>query len=141
MAGANVVQVVENTNRTWSTNGFLFCFFPLNEFWNAFITKNFDTYRIYINIASPVHIDEYSINYIDLEIDIKIDSVKKMDFQVVDINEYLNKKFEHNFPPELDSKVMQTISDLCKEIINIEKSEFYDTIDMLQEKLKFISSK
>jgi protein associated with RNAse G/E len=140
MAAGNVVQVVEKNNRTWSTSGVLYCVFPIDEFWNAFITKNADSYRIYINIASPITVNDESLSFIDLELDIKIDTLRKLDFQIVDINEFNKKKITMEYPIELDSKIRKTVKELCWKIISIEKSELCDRIDMLEDKLKFITS-
>lgn len=75
--------------------------------------------NFYCNINLPPVLEERTLSYVDLDIDILV--WENFDYQILDVDEFERNALRYNYPPQLIKKVYESIDELIE---LIEKRQF-----------------
>ena len=98
--GNDKTKVTESDGRTWRTKEPAVLYFFYKRWYNIIGQYKKNGIYYYCNIASPFVIEEYTIKYIDYDLDLRV--FPDGSFKVLDRGEYKYHKKLMNYPEELD---------------------------------------
>lgn len=112
-------KVIENNLRFWFTKEPAVMIFFKKRWYNVIAMIKNDGITYYVNLASPYVIDNYSIKYIDYDLDLKLfpnDGIK-----LIDVKEYSFHKEKYKYGDDIDKILKFNI----KEIEDVMKKRIF----------------
>lgn len=129
--GTRVDEVRKNSH--WISHYAAYKVLPKNGLYNFIIVEKENGNEYYCNLASTPAITDNSVDYIDYDIDIVLSP--DGDITVYDVEEFHERRVQHNYPDDL-------VAELLKEQTTVEKAlhersgffdpEFYQTLVKLR---------
>lgn len=115
----NKALITEGDGRSYKTNETAIIFFYKKNWFN--IICQFKKYGVfyYCNIATPCLIDNYIINYIDYDLDLRV--FPDGGYKILDKNEYVYHKKKYNYNDQLDRIIKGELAKL----IDIKKKNLF----------------
>lgn len=110
--------VVESENKVWKTKEPAIMYFSKHNWFNIIGQLKKNGIYFYCNIASPFLIEEYTIKYIDYDLDLRV--FPNGSFKVLDRGEYNYNKKRMNYSEEIDKIVKSELTILIEKARNKE---------------------
>ncbi len=127
------LSAVEKTLRTWTNKCPCLLIFFKNKWCNYFISFRDEEISYYINLASPLYIEEDTIKFIDFDLDIKISN--NYETKVFDNAEYNLNITKYGYDEKLQKIIANELENTLKEIK--EQNGFFNRNTVLKYKEKY----
>ena len=122
---SKTTKVIEHNFRMWNTKEPAIMIFSFFFWWNVIAMLKSIGIVYYVNLASPIIIDNMKIKYIDYDLDLKLFPNNKI--KLIDVREYdLHRKL-YNYGEDID-KILRFNMKEIKELMENKKFPFNDEI-------------
>ena len=128
--GDENVLITKQDGKRWHTKGCSIMFFYKNRWFNIIAQIRDKGISYYCNMASPFVIDNYTLKYIDYDLDLKV--FDNGAFKVLDRNEYNYHRRLMKYPKEINFIIKNELSAL----IEMKKSSVFP---FNEESIKYYS--
>ncbi len=136
--GDEHVLITKQDGRSWHTNGSSIMFFYKKRWFNIIAQIKDEGITYYCNIASPYIIDNYTLKYIDYDLDLRVFSDGA--FKILDRNEYNYHKKLMNYPQDIMTIVEAELSNLI-EMKKASQAPFdKETIELYYDKFQKVKN-
>ncbi len=122
LIGANNKTIVEESNgKMWNTTEPAIFYFDKRSWFNIITIFQDNNYYYYCNLSSPFTYKNKSLQYIDYDIDVIVQS--DLNYEIVDQAEYKVNKEKYCYPSAVDQSIEEGLHSLI-EWIHLKKGPF-----------------
>ena len=126
--GNNRTLVTEAEGNKWKTKEPAIMYFFKDKWFNIIAQLKTDGIYYYCNIASPFIIEDYTIKYIDYDLDLRV--FPTGEYKILDRMEYKYHRKKMKYSDDLDEVIRNSLNDL----INLYKNDFFPFNAMYNKK-------
>ena len=123
--GGNDQTIVEEANRgVWRTTEPAIFYFDRRFWFNIILLKSENNFYYYCNLSSPFTYKDKTLNYIDYDIDVIVQS--DFSYQIIDQDEFEENRVKYNYPKHISRSIMKGTAEL-EDWIRGRKDPFNET--------------